>query len=132
MKRFLKILGLVLLVLVLALASLVLWLTVREYKPEAVEQLEVSAAGETEALSPDKELKILSWNVGYAGLGAEKEKRLPALRHAAHQMLGKFYPRNSAFQRRAKHLCPVDDADAVGNDQVRLLHGLSRHVRRQF
>ena len=39
-------------------------------------------------------------------------------------MLGKLHPRNSAFQRRAKHLCPVDHTDAVGNDQICLLHGL--------
>ena len=53
MKRFLKILGLVLLILVLALAALVLWLTVREYKPEAVEQLEVSSVDEPEEASLD-------------------------------------------------------------------------------
>lgn len=73
MKRFLKILGLVLLILVLALAALVLWLTVREYKPEAVEQLEVSSVDEPEAASLDRELNILSWNIGYAGLGAESD-----------------------------------------------------------
>ena len=73
MKRFLKILGLVLLILVLALAALVLWLTVREYKPEAVEQLEVSSVDEPEEASLDSELNILSWNIGYAGLGAESD-----------------------------------------------------------
>ena len=70
MKKIFKILGLALLVLLLALAALVLWLTVREYRPEAVEQLEVSSVLEPEAAALDQELNILSWNIGYAGLGA--------------------------------------------------------------
>ena len=70
MKKIFKILGLALLVLLLALAALVLWLTVREYRPETVEQLEVSSVLEPEAASLDRELNILSWNIGYAGLGA--------------------------------------------------------------
>ncbi len=74
MKKFLKVLVLVLLILVLALAGLVLWLTVTEYKPDDVEQLTI----EGEAASADKaavgeELKVLSWNIGYAGLGAESD-----------------------------------------------------------
>lgn len=73
MKSFLKGLGLVLLVLVLALAGLLIWLTVTEYKPEDVEQLEVSSGAETEAAALDRELKILSWNIGYAGLGEESD-----------------------------------------------------------
>ncbi len=73
MKKALKALGIVLLIVLLALAGLLLWLTVTEYRPEAVEQLEVSSAAETEAASLDRELRILSWNIGYAGLGAEED-----------------------------------------------------------
>lgn len=74
MKKFFKVLGLVLLILVLALAALVLWLTVTEYKPADVEQLEISgtAAGAEEA-ALGQELNILSWNIGYAGLGEESD-----------------------------------------------------------
>lgn len=73
MKKILKVLGLALLILALALAALVLWLTLTEYKPADVEQLEVESADTVEKAAIGQELKIVSWNIGYAGLGAESD-----------------------------------------------------------
>ena len=45
MKKMLKALGILLLVVVLAAAGLILWLSVAEFKPAPVENVEVSAVG---------------------------------------------------------------------------------------
>lgn len=70
MKKFLKVLGILLLVVLLAVAALVLWLTVTEFKPAPVEPAAVSAPEGLAAVDPREELQVLSWNIGYGGLGA--------------------------------------------------------------
>ena len=70
MKKILKVLGILLLVVVLAAAGLILWLSVTEFKPAPVESVETSASGELDKVDPGEELQILSWNIGYGGLGA--------------------------------------------------------------
>lgn len=70
MKKILKVLGILLLVVVLAAAGLILWLSVTEFKPAPVESVEISASGELDKVDPGEELQILSWNIGYGGLGA--------------------------------------------------------------
>ncbi len=69
MKKFFKILLTILLVLVLALAGLIGWLSATEYKPAAVETLAPLSDAAEEKLPQGAELEILSWNIGYAGLG---------------------------------------------------------------
>ena len=73
MKKVLKILAVMLLVIVLMAGGLVAWLSVTEYKPADVEAMEVLSTGETEAVTPGDTLSVLSWNIGYAGLGAESD-----------------------------------------------------------
>ncbi len=67
---------------VVALAALgILFLTVTEYRPAAVEPLEITAeprdGGVTDPvpqqLTAGEELTVLSWNIGYAGLGAGED-----------------------------------------------------------
>lgn len=70
MKKILKVLGILLLVVLLAVAALILWLTVTEYKPAPVETMAVSAPEGLAAVDPGEELQVLSWNIGYGGLGA--------------------------------------------------------------
>ena len=70
MKKILKVLGALLLVVLLAAAGLFVWLCATEYKPAPVESMEISAQGELGRLDPGEELQVLSWNIGYAGLGA--------------------------------------------------------------
>lgn len=71
MKTFLKILLTIIVVVVATLVGLILWLTITEYKPSAVEPLAVVSRGE--AAKTGKELTLLSWNIGYSGLGAAED-----------------------------------------------------------
>lgn len=70
MKKILKVLGALLLAILLAAAGLFVWLCVTEYKPAPVESMEISVQGAPGQLDPGEELQVLSWNIGYAGLGA--------------------------------------------------------------
>lgn len=72
LRLFGKIVGAVLLAVVLAAAALLLYLSLREYQPRAVEP----AWTEGEALAQPaagSELTLLTWNIGYAGLGEESD-----------------------------------------------------------
>ena len=74
-KRLFKLLLILVLVLVLALAALIGVLSATEYNPASVEEAETvplpgaAPAPDMRSISPGAELKILSWNIGYAGLG---------------------------------------------------------------
>ena len=63
----------VLLCLVLALGGLLGWLTATEYRPAAVEALSPLTDKAAGALSAGEELRVVSWNIGYAGLGAASD-----------------------------------------------------------
>lgn len=71
-KKILLGAGMVLGAVLLAAAGLIGWLTVREFRPAPVENVEVNRTGapETASLSPGGSLTVLSQNTGYAGLGA--------------------------------------------------------------
>ena len=70
MKKLLKILLLIVLLAVLAVGGLVGWLSATEYKPASIEALKPLRSDAADKLKPGEELNILSWNIGYAGLGA--------------------------------------------------------------
>ena len=73
MKKFLKALLIVILVLVIAVAGLLGWLTATEFRPGPVEKLSLRTDDASGTLETAQTLEILSWNVGYAGLGAESD-----------------------------------------------------------
>ena len=74
MKRFLKVLFIIVLVIVAAAAGLIAWLSIAEYRPEAVEELNFTAQDESAPALPQGEsLTVLSWNIGYAGLGSNAD-----------------------------------------------------------
>ncbi len=60
-------------ILILAVAILFGWLTVTEYNPAPVEDVQVTNAGDDHLLGPGAELSVLSWNVGYGGLGKDSD-----------------------------------------------------------
>ena len=73
-KKILKWAGIVAGVLLLAVAALLIWLTVREYRPAAVQPAEFQKQGDVSVpLSPGDSLTLLSQNTGYAGLGADSD-----------------------------------------------------------
>ncbi len=65
-KKVRKGAGMVLLFLAGILLLALIWLTIREYRPEAEETLAVPSGSETPA--PGSRLEILTFNTGYAGL----------------------------------------------------------------
>lgn len=81
MKKALKIILWVLGAVVALAAAGILFLTVTEYRPADVEPLEIVSdahdGGVGGPVSPQlaagEELSVLSWNIGYAGLGADED-----------------------------------------------------------
>lgn len=70
MKKVLIILLILVLVIIIAAVCLIGWLSIAEYKPDAVEELDISGTPENQPLQTGRELSVLSWNIGYGGLGA--------------------------------------------------------------
>ena len=86
MKKILKILLIIVLIIVAAAAGLFGFLTVTEYKPADVEDAEIVRASASEQLSVPAggaDLTILSWNIGYAGLGAGSDFIMDGGTHTA-------------------------------------------------
>lgn len=73
MKRLWKILLGIVIAVVLAAAIVIGWLSMEEYKPEAVEPAAVLADEAEKTLEAGQELEILTWNIGYAGLGKDSD-----------------------------------------------------------
>lgn len=75
-KKILLALAIVLGVILLGVAGLFTWLTITEYRPEPVETLAaeppLKAEAAPKALDKDS-FTVLSWNIGYCGLGRESD-----------------------------------------------------------
>lgn len=72
MKKFFRFLLILLLVAVVAVGGLLGFLTATEYKPADVEQLEIRQLSDAPPLQ-EGQLTVMSWNIGYAGLGKEQD-----------------------------------------------------------
>lgn len=73
-KKILLGIGVVLGVILLAAAGLIGWLTVREYRPAAVEDIaDAQDSGAQRSLTVGDSLTVLSQNTGYCGLGAQSD-----------------------------------------------------------
>lgn len=70
-KKVRKTVAIIALVIVVLAAAAVLYLTVREYRPEAVEKLEPSEG--TGELKAGESFAILTYNTGYADLDKEED-----------------------------------------------------------
>ena len=73
MKKILKVLLILVLIVVAAAALLFGWLTAAEYRPAPVEDAEVLRTGENAPLAVGDSVTVLSWNVGYGGLGKDSD-----------------------------------------------------------
>lgn len=67
-KRILQVIVGILAVTLVAFLILLLVLTVTEYKPDTIEELEVNGQGEASVQAGDT-LSVLTWNTGYGALG---------------------------------------------------------------
>ena len=72
MKKVLKILLILLIIVVVAFVGLLGMLTITEYRPADTESLEVRTLGDPDIVPPGQ-LTVLSWNIGYAGLGKNED-----------------------------------------------------------
>ena len=71
-KRILKFIGILLLVCVLAIGGLMAAIVITEYNPDDEEPIAVEGTGGSTVAVGDT-IKVLSWNIGYCGLGAEED-----------------------------------------------------------
>lgn len=71
-KKILKALGVFLLIVLIFAVSLVAFLTIREYSPEAQESLEITGAP-SKALTEGDSLTLLTYNIGYGGLDKDHD-----------------------------------------------------------
>ena len=74
-KKVFNIVLIVLGALLLLAAGLILWLSVCEFKPADVTDVKVESNSQVGEFSPflDQELTVISWNIGYAGLGKDSD-----------------------------------------------------------
>lgn len=70
-KKVLKVIGYVFLTIVILVSVFVGYLTVREYRPDEVEKLNVKTGDRK--LEAGKEFTVLSYNTGYAGLSKNED-----------------------------------------------------------
>ena len=73
MKKFFKILVRVFLFLVFAFIGFVVYISILDYRPDAIETIEVSGPSNSPYKLAQDTFSLLSWNIGYAGLGAEMD-----------------------------------------------------------
>lgn len=71
-RGFFKTLLTVVFAVILAAGAFIAYLSFSEYKPEAVEELSIEK-GENKAGPVSGELKLMSFNIGYGGLGSEAD-----------------------------------------------------------
>ena len=69
MKKFWNILRRVLIGIGAVLLFIFVWILANEYVPMAIEELPIEVDGDTTYLRQNQELSVLTWNIGYCGLG---------------------------------------------------------------
>lgn len=70
MKKFLKVVLIILLVIVVLAGGFLALLSITEYRPDDTEDATVSSSGDAVGVTGDT-VSIVTWNVGYCGLGAD-------------------------------------------------------------
>ena len=70
-KKVLKLALTVLGIVVVLAAAFIIFLTVTEFRPDEAEPVAVSSYGE--AVEPEDSISLMTWNIGYCGLGANED-----------------------------------------------------------
>ena len=121
MKKLLKILLILVLVLVLGVGGLLGWLTATEFNPDPVETL-APLRGDAEEKNPaGATLDILSWNIGYAALGAESDFFMDGGEHV-----------RSADEATVRHYLAGIDGVLRGDYDLVLLQEVDTNSARTF
>ena len=69
-KRVLRVIGIILAVVAVLFVILLVFLTVAEYRPQPVEEVAVTG---TSGAPIDGHVRVLTFNIGYAGLGKDQD-----------------------------------------------------------
>lgn len=72
-KKLLKTVLIILAAVVVLAAGFVIFLTVTEYKPEAVESVPILSYSSQGGETPGESIRFMSWNIGYCGLGKNED-----------------------------------------------------------
>ena len=75
MKKPLKIILIILAVLVGLVAALLIWLTATQLNVKTETAVVTNGENSTASFAPGDSVSILTWNVGYAGLGEESDRQ---------------------------------------------------------
>lgn len=70
-RKIFKATGIILLIIVIALAAVLAYFTIREYRPDAEEKVEVS--GGMQVLNEGDSFTVLTYNTGYAALSRDED-----------------------------------------------------------
>lgn len=116
-------LGIVAALLVLVL-GLVAFFSAVEYRPKQVEGVpaEISAALPLDEVEPTQELTVLTWNIGYAGLGANADFFMDG---------GEEVQATDEARMEANLLAIADELDAVDPD-IAFLQEVDRDSTRSY
>lgn len=68
-KKIFKVIGIILLAIVILVGVLLAWLSITEFKPQPVEDAQTSFQSGSPRVAVGDDLTVMSWNIGYAGLG---------------------------------------------------------------
>ncbi len=72
MKKFLRVVFILVILAALYFVVIISWAAITDYQPKDITQLEIQGNAKT-ALLIDSTFTFLTWNVGYGGLGAEMD-----------------------------------------------------------
>ena len=72
MKKAFKIILIILAVIAAAVIAFIAWLSITEYSPEPLEEVPISGSNTGKA-AIGQELNIMTWNIGYCGLGKDSD-----------------------------------------------------------
>lgn len=72
LKTIFKGIGIAVLIIVLFAVCFILFLTITEYRPKELEDLEIDGSGEN-SIAPGSSLSLLSFNIGYGALGKNQD-----------------------------------------------------------
>ena len=72
MKKAFKIILIILAVIAAAVIAFIAWLSITEYRPESMEEVPISGSSTGKA-AIGQELNIVTWNIGYCGLGKDSD-----------------------------------------------------------
>lgn len=71
-KKIVKVILILVLIVVVLFGGLIAALAITEYKPAARENLKITGNG-NKKINTNVPIKVMTWNVGYCGLGAEED-----------------------------------------------------------